>query len=549
MTFAGQVPRLVAVLWTLATALQGHAAMTPITGDPVRTSGGAVSGTSLPSGVRAYLGIPYAQPPVRELRWMPPKPIRWAGIWNADRFGPECIQVLRPHDINHYFGEEPTSEDCLYLNVWTPARADANSNLPVVVFIYGGGGTVGSAGMAIYRGEQMAAKGAVFVSLNYRVGILGFMAHPDLTREQGGHSGNYGYLDQNAALLWTRDNIATFGGDPSRVLIVGQSFGASSVAAQLFSPLSKGLFRAAAMWSVCNFESNEVPLPTAEAVGSDIQKRLGATSLRAMRALPADRILSLQEEHQVGANVSGVRLPPTVDGLFWTQNKKSALESRQVIAVPIMAGSNGDDLDVGRYPFNGVSTPEEYHSRALQAYGPNAAQFLKLFPPTADVAAASHQTAREAGFLRQSQSCASLHLQYEHQPTYVELFTRSPSFADDVQIADINTKTAGAYHTADVPFWLDTLEAFDVFGPTRAWRDADRDMSDAMVHSLIQFAKTGSPATPAMPWPAWTPDQQQYLVLGESVEVARMRPKQMQWLALHPAVPRDGTTPGRTTRD
>jgi para-nitrobenzyl esterase len=523
--------------------------MTPIIGDPVQTSAGAVSGTSLPSGVRAYLGIPYAQPPVRELRWMPPKPTRWPGIWNADRFGPECIQVLRPHDINHYFGEEPTSEDCLYLNVWTPAGAHANSNLPVVAFIYGGGGTVGSAGMAIYRGEQMAAKGAVFVSFNYRVGILGFMAHPELSREQGGHSGNYGYLDQHAALLWIRDNIGTFGGDPSKVLIAGQSFGASSVAAQLFSPLSKGLFRAAAMWSACNFESNEVPLATAEAVGSDIQQRLGATSLRAMRALPADRILALQEEHQLGANVRGVRLPPTVDGLFWTQNKKSTLESHQVSTVPIMAGSNGDDLDVGRHPFNGASTPEEYQSRALQAYGPNAAGFLKLFPPTADVAGVIHEAAREGGFLRQSQNCASLHLQYEHQATYVELFTRRPAFANGVQIADINTNTAGAYHTADVPFWLGTLEAFNVFGPTRGWRDSDRNVSDAMVHSLIHFAETGNPATHEMPWPAWTPDQQRYLVLGESVQVARMRPKQMEWLAQHPAGPRDGTVPGRTTRD
>src|SRR5579859_4521894 len=143
MAIAGRVKRLLAILWMLGTALQTHASMTPITGDPVQTSAGAVSGTSLPSGVRAYLGIPYAQPPVRELRWMPPKPTRWSGVWNADRFGPECIQVLRPHGINHYFGEEPTSEDCLYLNIWTPAGANATSNLPVVAFIYGGGGTVG----------------------------------------------------------------------------------------------------------------------------------------------------------------------------------------------------------------------------------------------------------------------------------------------------------------------------------------------------------------------------------------------------------------------
>jgi para-nitrobenzyl esterase len=535
------------VLWRVSPA---GAAMLPIAQDPVQISVGAVAGTLLPSGVRAYLGIPYAKSPVGGARWSPPQPLHWNGVWNADRFGPACIQVLRPHDINHYFGEEPTGEDCLYLNIWAPAKAAAGAQLPVIVFIYGGGGTVGSAGLALYQGEHVAAKGAVFVTFNYRIGILGFMAHPELSREQGGHSGNYGYLDQNAALRWIRDNIAAFGGDPSKVLLAGQSFGATSVAAHLFSPLSKGLFRAGAMWSACNFESNEVPLEAAEKVGTDIQARLGAASLAAMRALPADRILALQEEHQVGANVRGVRLPPTIDGLFWAQTKQATLESHQVSAVPIMAGSNGDDLDVGRYPLTGATTLEEFRARAQKVYGAQSAEFLRLFPAhDGNVAGAVHEAARQGGFLRQSQICAVMHRRYDNQPTYIELFARKPAFDPSAQIADIDTAATGAYHTADVPFWFGTLQAFNLMRPTRAWKDSDRVLSDAMTQSLIQFADTGSPATHQVQWPAWTPERQRYVVFEESIQVENMRPKAMDWLAEHPAVPKDAPVSGRTTRD
>ena len=176
--------------FALVLAGVAHAAMNPVTGDPVRTGSGLVAGTQVSPAVKAYLGIPYAQPPVNGLRWKAPQPIKWQGVFNADRKGAECIQVLRPHDINHYFGEEPTGEDCLTMNIWAPAQAKAGDNRPVVVFIYGGGGTIGSAGMANYDGSNIAKRGAIFVNFNYRVGIMGFLAHPELSAEQGGHSGN-----------------------------------------------------------------------------------------------------------------------------------------------------------------------------------------------------------------------------------------------------------------------------------------------------------------------------------------------------------------------
>ena len=214
----------------------------PIPGDPVVVDGGALAGTLLDSGVRAYFGVPFAAPPVRDLRWREPQPVApWKGVYHADRKAPECIQVLRRHDINHYFGEEATSEDCLYLNLWASGTAKPGAKLPVIVYIYGGGFTLGSSGMAMYGGENLAKKGVVFVNFNYRVGALGFLAHPELTAESPHRaSGDYGFLDQIAALQWIKRNIAKFGGDPDNVTISGQSAGAASVSALEASPLAKG---------------------------------------------------------------------------------------------------------------------------------------------------------------------------------------------------------------------------------------------------------------------------------------------------------------------
>jgi para-nitrobenzyl esterase len=216
----------------------------PVNGDPIRIDSGLVAGKLLASGVKAYLGLPFAASPVRELRWRPPQPVpAWQGVYNADRKMPECIQVLRAHNINHYFGEEPTSEDCLYMNVWAPGQSRPGDKLPVIVFIYGGGGTIGSSGMALYGGENVARSGAVFVNFNYRVGAMGFLAHPELTAESPHRaSGNYAHLDQVAALQWIQRNIAQFGGDPAKVIVTGQSAGASSASLLQASPLAKGLF-------------------------------------------------------------------------------------------------------------------------------------------------------------------------------------------------------------------------------------------------------------------------------------------------------------------
>jgi para-nitrobenzyl esterase len=442
---------------------------------------------------------------------------------------------LRPHDINHYFGEEPTGEDCLYLNLWAPAEASRDSHLPVIVFIYGGGGTIGSSAMALYDGENVARHGAVLVTFNYRVGALGFMAHPQLTQEQGGHSGNYGYLDQVAALRWVQDNVAAFGGDPARVLLAGQSFGAGSVAAHMFSPLSKGLFRAATMWSACNFTTSGPDLKTAEQTGLELQKRLGVSSLEQMRSVPADRILAAQAESQAGVSVSGLRTPPLIDGYFLTASKDVLLKSHRFNDLPILVSSNSDDLDASASPLTHAQSIRELEVIAERLYGPDSRSFLKLYPvkTDADVHESVHIMARENGMLESSRVCARDLAQVGASHAYIGLFARKHPYVPGVRIADQNTETIGAYHSGDVPYWLNTFGAFNIFRQTRNWTPEDQKLSEVMLGSLIALARSGSPDVPQWKWPAWSAKDEKYTLLGDRIQSASLQAARMDWLAAH----------------
>lgn len=512
---------------------------TPIA--PIQTVGGAVAGMVLPSGVRAWFGVPFAQPPTGQLRWQPPKPMSWKGVWNADRMMSECMQVLRPHNINHYFGEEPSSEDCLYLNVWAPPKSSASSKLPVIVFIYGGGGTIGSAGIANYWGEQVAQHGAVFVNMNYRVGVLGFMAHPELSKEQGGHSGNYAYLDQNAALKWVHDNIAKFGGDPARVVIMGQSAGAGSVVQQTYSPLSKGLFSGAVMSSGCSWGSTTgTSLADGEKNGLEIQKRLGAANLAEMRDIPADKIIAAQTENQVGASVTGgIRASGIIDGYFMPKTQMEILRAHEINDVPIIASFNHDESTSALMNAQSV---DEYRGIARRMYGADADAFLALYPvkDQADIARVGLQVAREGSLENNARTCAQLQTQYNKSKAYIDTFSKRHSYAPGVRIADQDLATVGAYHTADIPFWFGTLDAFNLLRTTRAWTPADRDLSEKMMGSLIAFAATGNPATKDVPWPAWSPQNEVKMEFGGNggpVQVVKLNTAGIDWLKAHPARP------------
>ena len=525
----------------LAFGVSGCAREAPST--LVQIDSGALAGRILDSGVRAWLGVPFAQPPVRDLRWKEAQPISWKGVYNADRKMAQCPQVLRPHNINHYFGEEPTSEDCLYMNIWAPPGSNADSKLPVIVFIYGGGGTIGSSGMANYDGEQVARRGAIFVNFNYRLGILGFMAHPELTKEQGGHSGNYGYLDQHAALKWIQRNIARFGGDPGQVVISGQSAGAGSVAQQIFSPMSKGLFRGAVMLSSCSYTGSNMPLADAEAIGLEVQQALKVTSLDDMRQVPADRILALQSERQVGVSVEGIRTGGVIDGYFMPGTKAEILESGRANDVPIIASYTHDEANI---VLKQAKTAAEYAEAATKVFGPAAPEFLTLYPVSsdADVARVAQEAANDASGLLSSCTCATLQAKYHKSPSYITVYSRRHPYLPGVRIADQDTATVGAYHTSEVPYYFGTQDAYNMFRPTRNWTPWDRELSEKMTAALVAFARTGSPSTPDVAWPAWSATDERYVDFGDRITLERVNRARLDFMAAHrPAPQRPATRP------
>lgn len=539
-----------AVVCVLAAVLTGCGGSPGTEAETVRVQidSGTVAGKLLDSGVRAWLGIPFARPPVRELRWREAQPIAWKGVYNADRKMPECPQVLRPHNINHYFGEEAASEDCLYLNIWAPPGSTASSRLPVIVFIYGGGGTIGSSGMANYDGEQVARRGAVFVNFNYRLGILGFMVHPELTKEQGGHSGNYGYLDQNVALKWINRNIARFGGDPAKVIISGQSAGAGSVAQQIFSPLSKGLFRGAVMLSGCNYTTPNMPLQTAEETGLEVQKRLQADSLDAMRQVPSDRIVAVQSERQVGASVEGIRTGGVIDGYFMPDTKAAMLESGRANDVPIIASFTHDEANNA---LKEAKTVAEYTAAASKTFGGMSTDFLKLYPVSSDdeVRGAAQDAANDAAGLFNSRTCASLQTRYHKSPTFITVYSRKHPYVPGVKIADQDTATIGAYHTSEVPYYFGTQDAYNMFRRTRNWTDWDRQLSRKMTAALVAFANTGNPSTPDVPWPAWSPEKEAYINFGDQIEIVTINRKRLQFMAANRPAPAPPGARPRGPRD
>jgi para-nitrobenzyl esterase len=523
-----------------AALLAAHAQIveTPVPGDPIRLDSGRVAGKVLASGVKAYLGIPFAAPPVGQFRWREPQPVQpWKGVYNADRKMPECIQVLRPHDINHYFGEEPSSENCLYLNVWAPASARSGSGLPVIVFIYGGGSTIGSSGMALYGGETVAKRGAVFVNFNYRLGAFGFMAHPQLTAESPHHqSGNYAHLDQVAALQWIHRNIAAFGGDPAKVIISGQSAGASGVSLLQASPMAKGLFRGAVAMSGGTWGTGgELPnLDTAQKTGLQVQEALGKSTIADLRNVPADRILALQEEFQVGARGGSIRVGgATVDGYFLPATPAKLFAAHQQNDVPVIVGFTHDESS---NDLRAARNLDEYKAAATKLYGKDADTFLRLYPATTDaeVGEMGRTAAREGMIGRSMRNWAAAQAKYGSAPVRMFLFSRVHPYIPRVILADQDPATIGAYHTSDVPYWFGTQDALNLIRPTRKWTDYDVSLSEKMTAALIAFANTGNPGTAAVSWPEWKPQNEVLVEFGSSVRTQATQTARLEFMAAHP---------------
>jgi para-nitrobenzyl esterase len=505
-----------------------------IAGDPIKTDAGLVSGTMSAEGLKTYFGIPFAAPPVRENRWRAPQPVAaWPGVLTANRKPAECVQGLRSPTINHYFGDELSGEDCLYLNLWAPPASKPGDRLPVLVWIYGGGFNQGSASSPIYSGGALAGQGVIYIAPNYRVGIMGFLAHPEMTKESGHEaSGNWGFLDQVAALRWVQKNIAAFGGDPANVTLIGQSAGSMSINNLQASPLARGLFRRAIGMSGSTFRSGAAPqatLANAEAVGLTLQDALKVKSLAAMRGFSSDKVTA-------AAQAGGVRASQIIDGYFLPDSVDNIFKLGRQNDAAILTGSTARDIGT-TVPIRAARSVAEYRTIAGQMYGEKSADLLSLYPASTDAEAArqAEEIGRNSGFALGARAWAREQTRTGREPAYLFMMSRVQPFTPGVVFSDFDPATAGAYHMGDVPYWLGTYETFNLFRRTRDWSAWDRNLSALMQDVVVAFAKTGNPSTRAVAFTRYAADSETRVDFGDSVRVEKLNTRGMDFLETTPS--------------
>lgn len=466
-------------------------------------------------GVRSFKGIPFAAPPVGDLRWKPPQPVKpWYDTRACTAFSPRCPQPKSFITIS----AEPMDEDCLYLNVWTEAK-NADAKLPVMVWIHGGGYTTGSGSQPLYDGAALARQGVVVVTINYRLGPFGFLAHPLLSKESPhAASGNYGLLDQIAALAWVQENIAAFGGDPNRVAIFGESAGAGSVGHLLVSPLAKGLFQRAILQSGTalgpkrHLRERVNAQEPMEQIGLQIAKDLGCDtatdSLAAFRAVSAEKLLEASQPAQgLAPGGPGTRFWPIVDGWVVPDEPMLLFERGQYHRVPLLIGSNADEATLFLRQFD---VKRGYEALARAYVGPLADPLMERFPAPGDndtdVAAAVSRLVSVTSFIAPARVMART-FSKDDQQAFLYHFTRvSPGLA---------RRSLGATHGAEIGYVFDTLPAF-------GFDDGDRKLSRVMSACWVQFAKTGDPNGPGLPtWPAYLATSDQHLEFGDEVITGR----------------------------
>ena len=460
---------------------------------PVKVGGGLVEGTS-EDGLTVYRGIPFAAPPVGDLRWRAPQPAaKWDGVRRADKFGPSCMQGGPPGSGGTNQGPGMT-EDCLYLNVWTPAKS-AGERVPVLVWIYGGGFAGGATSIPTYSGEKLARRGVVLVSIAYRVGPLGFLAHPGLSAESKLRvSGNYGLLDMIAGLEWIQKNIAAFGGDPRRVTIFGESAGGIAVSMLCASPLAKGLFHGAISQSGGSFGpprpggmpgENMQLLPDAEHAGESYAKGAGASSVAKLRKLSAEQVQTTSR----GQRGLGW---PIIDGRVIPDDQYKLYEARRYNDTPILVGYNSDE----GLSFSPPKTPQAYMESVRQRYGPFADKLLKVYPAgEATVPKTARDLTRDAAFGWHTWAWARLHSKANKSKVFYYYFDQHPDYP-----AGSPREGQGTPHGADVPFVFEHLDA-----PNRQAAPGDQELSAAMAAYWTNFAKRGDPNGEDLPrWPAFS---------------------------------------------
>jgi len=474
---------------------------------PVRVENGLLLGVpGEDESITVFKGVPYAAPPVGDLRWKAPqRHPDWDGVRKADKFAPVAFQPQQ--DASVFYGREfytdilNMNEDCLCLNIWTPAET-GEEKLPVMMWIHGGAFKAGYTSEKEFITEAFAKKGVVYVTIAYRLGALGFMAHPELSAESPyGSSGNYGLLDQIAALKWLKRNIKSFGGDPDNITIFGQSAGASSVQSLITSPLSRGLFKRAILQSGggINTFGRSMYREEAEKYGFDFAKKLGAQTLDELRSLSAEEILRLQEGE-------GYAFRPSVDGYVLEKDPSRSIVEGDYPDMPLIIGSCSGEMSFMMDNTN--ITAEEYIEQLRKTFGDAAEELLKIAPVESDEKAREYLLfGSRDGMLASAKAWAIVSARQKRQPVYRYYFNRN--------VPDFDHKL-GAFHSAELWYVFMTL--------AKSWRkfeDIDYKLADIINTYWVNFAKTGNPNGKGLPeWTPWTPESPNVLTLGEEVKMA-----------------------------
>lgn len=507
----------------VSVTISDQASLTDANRVRVTTIDGVVEGIEDEDGLNLFRGIPYAAPPVRELRWREPQPVApWEGVRPADRFADRCMQRRIFDDMR--FRNSGTSEDCLYLNVWTP-EASTDARLPVLVYFYGGGFIAGDGSEPRYDGASMAREGIVVVTMSYRLGIFGFFAHPELTAESPhGASGNYALLDQTAALQWVRKNIGAFGGDPDRVTIAGESAGSFSVSAQMASPRSKSLIAGAIGESGSLLGTfRPAPLEEAEAAGKAFGERIGASTLADLRALSAMELLA--ESSKPGAP----RFATVIDGYFFPHSPLEIFVAGDQAAVPLLLGWNSEEMTYQAVLGPNEPTPENYEAAVRNLYGDRAGEVLEVYP-SSDARQSATDLAGDRFIGYSTWKWFDLHRRTADAPVYRYYYAHArppmrpeaaPQGMPPEGSSNEDDAPRGAVHSAEIEYALGNLDVNDIY----QWNDEDYVVSRAMKTYFANFIKSGDPNDPDLPeWPAAAADGDAGLMMMRLEEEPRAVP-------------------------
>jgi len=467
----------------------------------VRVENGIIEGNyDTHTGIQTYLGVPFAKPPIGELRWKAPQRLdNWDGIKQTKTFGPRPMQTLVFGDMKSR--SSGVGEDCLYLNIWTPATRNTK-DLPVLVYFFGGGNVAGDASEYRYDGERMAKKGIVVITTNYRLNIFGFFSHPELSAEATyGASGNYGLLDQNAALKWVHKNIAAFGGSPNKITIAGESAGSIGVSQQMASPLSKNLIAGAIGESGAGINPTmaAVSLEEAENIGLDFAKNAGYPSLAELRKL------STREVYEIYNESKRFGFPAVIDGYFLPKTLPEIFESKQQAMVPLLLGWNSAEIPGMAFMQGQPYTEENYLAKVKEAYPETHDEVLKLYPhgSVQEIERSATDLASDRFIAYSTWKWFDLHRKNSDQPVYRYLYSKlRPPLRDKTLVSGLAGGTVkkdseapkvpepiGAPHACEIEYCMGNLHLVDDY----AWTEDDFKVSETMQNYFANFIKSGNP--------------------------------------------------------